>query len=161
LLYAYQSGFLKGHSTVYQLLEIYHSACQYLNKKLYSIIISCNLSKAFDRVWHVGFIQKLRSYGISGKVLDWVKDYISNRQQVVFINNETSNYGDIKVGVPQGSVLDPLLFMLYANDITDNLHNLARLFADDTSISYSGSNFETMETDINNDLINVNEWAKI
>ena len=81
--------------------------------------------------------------------MDWVKDYISNRQQVVFINNETSNYGDIKAGVPQGTDLVPLLFMLYINDITDNLHNLARLFADDTSISYSGSNFETMETDIN------------
>lgn len=134
LLYAYQSGFLKGHSTVYQLLEIYHNVCQNLDKKLSNIIICCDLSKAFDRVWHVGFIQKLRSYGISGKVLDWVKDYISNRQQVVFINNETSNYGDIKAGVPQGSVLDPLLFMLYANDITDNLHNLARLFADDTFI---------------------------
>jgi hypothetical protein len=66
--------------------------------------------------------------------LDWVKDYISNRQQVVFINNETSYYGDIKAGVPQDSVLDPLLFMLYINDITDNLHNLARLFADETSI---------------------------
>ena len=54
-----------------------------------------------------------------------------------------------------------IYYLCYINDITDNLHNLARLFADDTSISYSGSNFETMETDINNDLINVNEWAKI
>jgi hypothetical protein len=54
-----------------------------------------------------------------------------------------------------------LYYFCYINDITDNLHNLARLFADDPSISYSGSNFETMETDINNDLINVNEWAKI
>ena len=107
LLYAYQSGFLKGHSTVYQLLEIYHNACQYLNKELSSIIISCNLSKAFDRVWHIGFMLKLRSYGIFGKVLNWVKDYISNRQQVVFINNETSNYGDIKAGIPQGSDLEP------------------------------------------------------
>jgi hypothetical protein len=66
--------------------------------------------------------------------LDWVKDYISNRQQVVFINNETSNYGDIKAGVPKVSVLDPLLFRLYVNDITDNLHNLALSFADDTFI---------------------------
>ena len=134
LLYVYQSGFLKGHSTVYQLLEIYHNVCQYLDKKLSTIIIFCSISKAFDRVWHIGFIQKLRSYGISSKVLNWVKDYISNRQQVVFINNETSYYGDIKAGVPQDSVLDPLLFMLYINDITDNLHNLARLFADETSI---------------------------
>ena len=57
--------------------------------------------------------------------------------------------------------MGPLLFVLYINDITDNLHNLARMFTDDTSISYSGSNFETMETDINNDLISLNEWAKI
>ena len=140
LLYAFQSGFLRGHSTVYQLLEIYHKICQNLDEKLINIIIFCDISKAFDRVWHKGLIRKLQSYGISGDLLEWLKDYVSNRKQVVFVNSELSDFGNITAGVPQGSVLGPLLFLLYINDITDNLGNLARLFADDTSLSYSGEN---------------------
>jgi hypothetical protein len=76
--------------------------------------------------------------------LIWFKYYLSGRRQFVFVNNELSDAGLVKAGVPEGSVLDPLLFLLYINDITDNLGNLARLFADDTSLSYSGKNFDLM-----------------
>ena len=135
LLYAYQSGFIRGHSTVYQLLEMYHRVCQNLDVRLSTILIFCDISKAFDRVWHEGLFKKLISYGISGDLLIWFTNYISGRRQFVFVDNELSDYGLVKAGVPQRYVLDPLLFSLYINDITDNLGNLARLFADDTSLT--------------------------
>ena len=78
----------------------------------------------------------------------------------MFENKELSDSGLVKAGVPQISVLDPLFFLLYINDITDNLDNLARLFADDTSLSYSGQHFYLMQIDINNDLEILDQWVK-
>ena len=101
-----------------------------------SIIVFCDISKAFDRVWHKALLKKLQSYGITGDLLLWLDDYVSDRKQKVVVNNECSNPNNVKAGVPQGSVLGPLLFLLYINDITDNMDNLARLFADDTSLSH-------------------------
>jgi hypothetical protein len=98
------------------------------------------------------FIISCQSYGITGDLLHWLDDYVSDRKQKVVVNNECSNPNTVKAGVPQGSVLGPLLFLLYINDITDNLGNLARLFADDTSLSYFGRNYDIMKSDINNDL---------
>jgi hypothetical protein len=121
---------------------MYHRVCQNLDERLSTILIFCDISKAFDRVWHEGLIKKLKSHGISGDLLIWFKNYFSGRRQFVFVNNELSDSGLVKAGVPQGSVLSPLLFLLYINDITDNLGNLARLFADDTSLSYSGKNLD-------------------
>ena len=92
LLYAYQSGFIRGHSTVYQLLEMYHRVCQNLDERLSTISIFCDNSKAFDRVWHEGLIKKLKSYGISGDHLIWFKNYLSGRKQFVFVNNELSGF---------------------------------------------------------------------
>jgi len=101
LLYAYQSGFIHGHSTVYQLLEMYQSVCQNLDERLSTILIFCDISKAFDRVWHEGLIKKLKSYGISGDLLIWSKNYLSDRRQFVFVNNQLSDSGLVKAGVPQ------------------------------------------------------------
>jgi hypothetical protein len=95
-----------------------------------SIIVFCDISKAFDRVWHKALIIKLQSYGITGDLLHWLDDYVSDRKQKVVVNNECSNPNTVKAGVPRGSVLGILLFLLYINDIADNLGNLARLFAE-------------------------------
>ena len=92
--------------------------------------------------------------------MEWINNYISNRKQFVFVNTGCSNPNCINAGVPQGSVLGPLLFLLYINDVTDSLGNIARLFADDTSLAYSGQNLTVMETEINNDLRKLNDWAK-
>jgi hypothetical protein len=92
--------------------------------------------------------------------LIWVKNYISDRRQFVFVNNELSDSGLVKAGVPQGSVLGPLLFLLYIHDITDSLGYLARLFADYTSISYPGQYFDLMQIEINNDLGILDQLAK-
>ena len=101
----YQSGFIHGHSTVYQLIEMYHRVCQNLDERLSTILIFCDFSKAFDRVGHEGLIKKLKSYGISGDLLIWFKNILSDRRQFVFVNNELSDFGLVKVGVPKGSAL--------------------------------------------------------
>jgi hypothetical protein len=78
-----------------------------------TVAVFCDISKAFDRLWHKGLIKKLKSYGINGKLLKWLKDYISERKQQVLLNISISSLGTLKAGVPQGSVLVPLLFSFY------------------------------------------------
>ena len=85
LLYKFQSGFLTGHSTVHQLIEIYNNICSSLNEKHNTCIVFCDISKAFDKVWHKGLIIKLRGYGVDGSMLEWIESYLSNRRQRVFI----------------------------------------------------------------------------
>jgi hypothetical protein len=97
----------------------------------------------------------------TGDLLHWLNDYVSHRKQKVFVNNECSNPSTVTAGVPQGPVLRSLHSLLCINDITDNLGNLARLFVDDTSLSYSARNYDIMKSDINNDLSKLNEWAKL
>ena len=112
LFYKYQAGFLPGHSTVYKLLETYHSIAKSIDDGNHCCMIFCDLSKAFDRVWHKGLVYKLQSYGVSGPILEWFISYVSNRSQKVMYKNKFSSVGYINAGVPQGSVLGPLLFLL-------------------------------------------------
>lgn len=159
LFYQQQYGFLPKHTTVYQLIEMYETICKALEEKQHTCLIFCDISKAFDRVWHRGLIKKLEMYGFKNEFLLWLKSYISNRQQLVLIKDSKSTYDDINAGVPQGSVLGPLLFLIYINDIADNLNSLARLFADDTSLSYSSQNIQEIELNINQDLNKLNVWS--
>ena len=133
LLYKYQSGFLTCHSTVFQLVELYENVCQNLESRKHTCSVFCDISKVFDRVWHRGLLHKLKSYVFNGKFHSWFCSYLNNSKQVVLLNNTVSNEGSIHAGVPQGLVLGPLLFVLYINDIADDLENLARLFTDYTS----------------------------
>ncbi|MCG7883380.1 MAG: hypothetical protein JAY96_17510 [Candidatus Thiodiazotropha endolucinida] len=160
LVYKKQSGFLSGHSTVHQLIDIYHQICQGIDSKVYTCMIFCDISKAFDRVWHRGLLFKLKQNGISGKLLDWVVSYLSNRQQKVFLGSSMSNVKHTSAGVPQGSVLGPLFFLIYVNDIVDNLLSITRLFADDTSLASSSSNLADLEGILNHDLQVISIWAK-
>ena len=160
LFYNLQSGFLPTHTTVYQLIEMYEDICDALEKRKHICLVFCDISKAFDRVWHRGLIKKLECYGFQGAFLNWLINYLSNRNQQVLVNNNKSNWGEINAGVPQGSVLGPLLFLLYINDIADGLESMARLFADDTSLSYSSANTLDIEATINRDLTQLNDWSK-
>ena len=99
-------------------------------------MVFCDVSKAFDRVRHEGLIFKLKQHGMEGNFLKWLTDYLNERQQKVIIRGCTSNPKPINAGVPQGSVLGPLLFLIYVNDIADSLLSLTRLFADDSSLFY-------------------------
>ena len=120
----------------------------------------CDISKAFDKVWHKGLLFKLRQNGIKGKLLAWISNYLSSRKQRVQINSSTSSLLSVNAGVPQGSVLGPLLFLVYVNDIAENLLSLVRLFADDSSLFFSATNLRDIEGIINHDLVLISAWAK-
>ena len=160
LIYKYQSGFLPGHSTTFQLIDIYHHICQAIDNSQYACMVFCDVSKAFDRVWHRGLIFKLKQIGINGNLLEWVSNYLNNRQQRVVIKSCKSDYKRTNAGVPQGSVLGPLLFLIYVNDISESLLSLTRLFADDSSLFYSATSIRDIEGIINSDLKILSNWAK-
>ena len=160
LIYKYQSGFLPGHSTTFQLIDIYHHICQAIDNNQYACMVFCDVSKAFDRVWHKGLIFKLKQLGIDGELLEWIANYLNNRQQRVVIKSCMSDYKSTNVGVPQGSVLGPLLFLIYVNVISESLLSLTRLFADDSSLFYSATNIFDIEGIINSDLRVLTNWAK-
>ena len=160
LLFKYQSGFRPGHSTTFQLIDIFHHICQSFDQKQYSCMIFCDISKAFDKVWHKGLLFKLRQNGIKGNLLAWICNYLSSRKQRVQINSSTSSLLSVNAGVPQGSVLGPLLFLVYVNDIAENLLSLVRLFADDSSLFFSATNLKDIEGVINHDLALISIWAK-
>ena len=160
LLYKYQSGFVPGHSTTHQLIDIYHHICQAFDHNQFSCMVFLDISKAFDRVWHAGLLYKLEQHGISGDLLRWISSYLSDRTQSVVFNSVTSTPKPTSAGVPQGSVLGPLLFLLYVNDISENLLSLTRLFADDSSLFFSASNIRDIEGILNHDLILVTQWAR-
>ena len=120
-----------------------------------------DLSKAFDTIDHQILFTKLEHYGIRDVALQWIKSYFSCRQQFVQINQTCSSMQTIKCGVPQGSILGPLFFILYINDLpkASKLTELL-LFADDTSIFFSHSNPNYLENVLNNELLNIDVWLR-
>ena len=160
LFYKYQAGFLPGHSTVYQLIETYDSIVKAIDEGKHCCMVFCDLSKAFDRVWHKGLLFKLKSYGVNGLLLQWFESYLNYRNQRVLFRNTVSGSKFVQAGVPQGSVLGPLLFLIYVNDVADNMSGLCRLYADDNSLQHCSSNTQTIQLQLNNDLEKLNAWSK-
>ena len=154
-----QSGFVPGDSTVNQLVDIYNTFCQALDEGKEVRAIFCDISKAFDRVWHKGLLFKLHSVGISGSLLQWFTDYLANRKQRVVIPGVSSSWSSVEAGVPQGSILGPLLFLLYINDIVENINSSIRLFADDTTLYIIVDNPVEAAYQLNSDLSKIHQWA--
>lgn len=154
-----QSGFIPGDSTVNQLVSIYNDLCSSFDNALTTQAVFLDITKAFDRVWHRGLLHKLEAVGIVGPLLKWFSDYLSDREQSVVIHGEMSNFKTVPAGVPQGSVLGPLLFLIYINDIVDNIQSVIRLFADDTSLSLALENPQIRADVLNQDLIFIQEWS--
>ena len=117
------------------------------------------MSKAFDKVWHEGLIFKLKQNGIDGKLLNLFKNYLSNRKQRVVLNGIESNWGEIKAGVPQGSVLGPLLFLVYINDLEEGIKSNVKFFADDTSLFSIVQDPVVSARELQHDLNLINKWA--
>ena len=154
-----QSGFRPGDSCILQLLSITHEIYKSFDCNLETRGIFLDISKAFDRVWHQGLLFKLKSNGIDGPFFDLIKDYLLNRKQRVVLNGQTSDWADVKAGVPQGSILGPLLFLVYINDLPEGLKNNAKLFADDTSIFSVVNDINVSCNQLNSDLSLINKWA--
>ena len=159
LLSSLQSGFLPGDSTVNQLSFLYNMFCQALDSGKEVWAVFCNVSKAFDRVWHAGLLAKLHAAGVKGKVHAWFADYLSDRKQRVVLPGAVSDWTYIRAGVPQGSILGPLLFLLYVNDIVNDIGSNIRLFADDTSLFIIVDDPVTAAGCINADLGKISAWA--
>ena len=129
-----QSGFRHGDSTTNQLLHTYHTICEAVDKGKEVRAVFCDISKAFDRVWHKGLLFKLGTIGCSDSIVNWFLSYLSNRRQRVVINGQASDWASALAGVPQGSILGPLLFLIFIIDIVKHIGCSIRLFADDTSL---------------------------
>ena len=156
-----QYGFRRMHSTYMAILDMFDKVSESIDKHEVSIGVFIDLSKAFDTLNHTILLEKLEHYGIRGLPLLWFKDYLSNRKQFVLLNNTSSQMRRITCGVPQGSILGPLLFILYVNDMINCsklLHFI--LFADDTNLFYSSSNYNDLMDVVNNELDKLSEWFR-
>ena len=120
-------------------------------------VIFSDICKAFDKVWHKGLMYKLRQYGFTGNLLTLLTDFLSKRKQRVVLNGQHSSRADIKAGVPQGSILGPLIFLVYINDLTRDLHYNPKLFADDTSLFLTITDEALSNPHLNDDLSKIND----
>ena len=162
LLSPHQSGFIPGDSCVQQLISITHEIYNAFdcNPSLEVRGVFLDISKAFDKVWHDGLIYKLKRNGITSDLLRLIESFLSDRYQRVVLNGNNSNWNKIKAGVPQRSILDPLFFLIYINDLPSELRCSAKLFADDTSLFSVVENVNETTANLNKDLENINKWAQ-
>ena len=151
-----QSGFRPGDSVTNQLIFLIdkiHSSLD-INLEVRSVFL-----EAFDKVGHEGLLFKLRQNGINGKLINLLKSYLSNRKQRVLINGSESDWGEIESGVPQGSVLGPLLFLIYINDLEIGIKSHIKFFTDDTSLFSIVRDSNTSACELNHDFKLISQWA--
>ena len=148
-------------SCINQLLAITHQIFEAFdcNPPLEIRSVFLDISKACDKVWHEGLLYKLKSMGISGELYQLLENYLSGRLQRVVLNGETSLWRTVLAGVPQGSVLGPLLFLIYINDLPDELKSNAKLFADDTSLYSIVKDENERANALNYDPSQISKWA--
>ena len=155
-----QFGFLKQTSTEDAILKLVEYLYDSLNSKFNSINIFIDFKKAFDTINHPILIKKLEAYGIRGLPLELMTNYLQNRKQFVKIGKTFSNEGEITLGIPQGSVLGPLLFLIYINDLPNlSTRYQTILFADDTTLSFKGDNLPDLVQLCNTELNEFSKWA--
>jgi hypothetical protein len=157
-----QHGFFKHRSTNTQLTEFYHKVSVNMDNKIQTDVIYLDLSKAFDCIPHHLLVHKLKSYGFNGGLLTWIKDYLSNRQQKVLLEGYQSDALPVISGVPQGSILGPLFFLFYINDLFTYLPNdsdFLYLYADDSKL---GKSVYTINDCLNlqHSLANMCKWSQ-
>jgi hypothetical protein len=162
VLFKNQFGFRKKCSTAHSLIEITEKIKESIDSGKYGCGIFIDLKKAFDTVNHEIMLRKLEHYGIRGSILKWFESYLIGRKQYVFYNGASSDVKEISCGVPQGSVLGPLLFLIYINDLPNISKKLNFfLFADDTNIYYESTDLKELEKTVNEELKKLSLWLNI
>ena len=162
ILHKYQFGFRKGYSTEQALLEITDNLKLAIDRKQITCGLFLDLSKAFDTVNHVILLSKLFLYGIRGIPGKWFKSYLEHRTQYVKIESVKSGYENITCGIPKGSTLGPLLFLLYVNDLPNCTSKLSvRSFADDTNLFFTDNCLQHLESVMNSEMKQVYKYCAL
>lgn len=154
----HQFGFRKHFSTEYAILDIYEKLLNNLDKKLNSCAIFLDLAKAFDSVDHTILLRKLSRYGFKDNFLNFFTSYLESRSQFVILENTDSLRLPIKYGVPQGSILGPLLFLIFINDLPNATNFYIKLFADDTFLCAQNTELQILEREVNVEINKVFTW---
>ena len=158
LLYDLQHGFRSKRSCETQLVMLMEDLSRNAIKGQQTDLILLDFSKAFDKVSHEKLLLKLHHCGVRGQVLRWVKAFLSNRSQTVVLESEKSSQVTVTSGVPQGSVLGPILFLVFINDFPEHIKSKVRLFADDTAVYLAISNLEHAQI-LQEDLDRLTKWS--
>ena len=155
-----QAAYLKGDSTMSQLLYIEHQIRLSWGESKITQAAFLDISAAFDKVWHKGLLAKLDQVGIDGILLRLFNSYLTDRKQCVIVDGVKSTLKNINAGVPQGSRLGPLLFIIFINDIVQEMESEILIFADDTTLLASGLDPAETAAQLNRDLCRISVWAK-
>ena len=129
-----QCGFRSSRSTADLLTVVSDRIARAFNRSAATRAVALDISKAFDRVWHAGLLHKLKSYGISGQIFGFISSFLSNRRLRVLLDGKSSQEYPVNAGVPRGSILGPILFLLYINDLPDDVICGIAIYADDTTL---------------------------
>ena len=156
-----QHGFVKGRSCLTNLIEFFEELTRKIDQDKAVDVVYMDFSKAFDKVPHGRLIQKVKSYGIRGELVRWVQNWLGHRKQRVAVEEYFSNWRSVTSSVPQGSVLGPLLFVIYIyiNNLKENVGSLISTFADDTKIGGVGDSGEDCQR-IHQDINRLKTWAE-
>ena len=155
-----QYGFQNNKSTSHAILDVLTNAYDNIESNDYTAVVLLDFKKTFNTVCHSILLNKLEHYEIRGIALKLLKSFLTNRSHFVADQNLRTNDAVSRFGVPQGSNLGPLLFLIYINDIPNALFSKPRLFADDTCLVIQASNPSSLEKSVNRELVNVCEWTK-
>ena len=160
LLHGSQSGFRTQHSCETALNYMVHKWALTIDKGLVNGVVLLDLRKAFDLVNHAVLLEKMAIYGCSQQLMQWFTSYLSKRQQIVQFKGKLSHQAEIQTGVPQGSILGPLLFIMFMNDMPLNVSASVDMYADDYIITATGKTTQAVEVKLNKDLHKISKWCE-